>query len=65
MKKYFMIHNPEAKFMPRVQHEIKESAVTEAKRLASVSPGTAFIILEATEAYRVETPEPTKICMED
>ena len=64
MKKYFMVHNPGNKY-PTKQHETKESAVEEAKRLASANTDRVFVVLETIEAYKVQNPEPTQICMED
>jgi hypothetical protein len=64
MKKYYMVHNPGNQY-PTKQHVAKESAVIEANRLASTHVGKVFVVLEAIEAYQVENPAPTKLCMED
>ena len=64
MKKYYMVHNPGNRF-PTKQHDTKDLAATEAKRLASANVGKVFVVLEAVEAYQVQNPEPTQISMEE
>ena len=44
----------------RCQHYTKESAETEAKRVAGLCPGSVVFVLEATAAYLLE---PTQIKM--
>lgn len=46
---------------PHYRHHDKASAVKEARRLASVTPGELFVVLAAVDAYRVAVPEPSKV----
>lgn len=39
---------------PRVRHGSKAKAITEAKRLAELSPGRQFIVLAAVGAFAAE-----------
>ncbi len=64
MKKYYMVHNP-GSTPPANVHETIELAVTEAKRLASKITGKTFVVLEAVDAYKVESPAPTQLRMEN
>ena len=52
MKPFWMVYGLGQRG-PTFQHETEASALREAERLAEVSPGTTFVVLEATEAVRV------------
>lgn len=41
-------------FDPQCKHYTKESAETEAKRVAGICPGSVVFVLEATAAYLLE-----------
>ena len=58
--KYWMVHNTRSPGAS-VQHTDAASAETEARRLASKSPGDRFVVLEAVKAFVVAVPEPQEI----
>ncbi len=41
---------------PTVRHDTTESAITEARRLARLNPGTTFIVLASVRGYRTADP---------
>lgn len=45
-RKFWFVWN-EGGFAPRYRHESESSAMKEADRLASVNPGSTFVILES------------------
>jgi len=46
---------------PRYRHFSHEGAAKEARRLASISPDTTFVVLEVVDAYRSEKPVTHKL----
>ncbi|MCM2441162.1 hypothetical protein HGO34_15680 [Agrobacterium vitis] len=58
--RFYMVFNPAAN-PPTYMHGGKQSAIDEAKRLASKHHGQRFFVLEAVEAYQVDLPEPRRI----
>lgn len=56
MKKYYMVHRVDGRGAS-VKHDTLESALTEAKRLASTNPGIEFTVLETKYLARVPWPE--------
>lgn len=52
---------------PRYQHPSMEAAADEAVRLANLSPGTRFVVLQAVDAYcaKVSPPKQFKIVTVD
>jgi len=52
----------EGQSMPRVTHDTKESAITEAGRLAEKHPGIVFYVLAATAAYLASPPKAKRVC---
>lgn len=55
---FYLIWNPNAA-SPTFRHYTKESAIQEARRLATKTPGATFYILEAQLAAK--KPDPVKI----
>ena len=51
MKPFWMVYGLGQRG-PTYQHDSEGSALREAERLAEVSPGTTFVVLEATQAVR-------------
>lgn len=52
MKPFWMVYGVGQRG-PTYQHDSEGSALREAERLAESSPGTTFVVMEATEAVRV------------
>lgn len=52
MKPFWMVYGLGQRG-PTFQRDTEVSALREAERLAEVSPGTTFVVLEATEAVRL------------
>ncbi|PXW50709.1 hypothetical protein [Methylobacterium sp. B4] len=51
MKPFWMVYGVGQRG-PTYQHDSEGSALREAERLAESSPGTTFVVLEATQAVR-------------
>lgn len=51
MKPFWMVYGIGQRG-PTYQHGSEGSALREAERLAEISPGTTFVVLEATQAVR-------------
>ena len=45
-------------------HDTMESAIYEAKRLATANPGKRFAVMELVSCYEVRQPEPTVVRVE-
>lgn len=58
-KKFYMVYNPLGN-TPRQQHSTKESALTEAERLAKLHKDKTFYVLEAITKIEVEKPKVLK-----
>lgn len=52
MKPFWMVYGLGQRG-PAYQHDTEGSALREAERLAEMSPGTTFVVLEATQAVRI------------
>jgi hypothetical protein len=51
MRPFWMVHGIGCA-EPRARHDSEAKALREAERLARASPGTTFVVLEATQAVR-------------
>lgn len=52
MKPFWMVYGVGGRG-PSYRHDTEGSAIREAERLAERSPGTTFVVLEATQAIRM------------
>ena len=55
---FFLVWNPDGT-NPRFRHSTQTGALTEAKRLAAISPGQDFYVLHAVSVSRVKDPVET------
>lgn len=55
MNKFWLVFNPQ-RLMPKVQHKSWFDADAEARRLAAMTPGETFVVLEGVSAYSVSAP---------
>lgn len=46
---------------PRATHRSEDSAITEAHRLARLSPSHVFVVLKAISAFRMSAPPPPPV----
>jgi hypothetical protein len=61
---FWMVWNPSGR-APTYRHPSLNSAQNEAKRLAVTCPGYDFIVLKAIGGYRMPTPGPEPIIIDD
>jgi hypothetical protein len=61
--KYWMVHSPGGGPANK-QYDDMSEAITEARRLASASPGKRFCVLESALCYEVRQPEPVVVRIE-
>lgn len=57
---FWMVWNPQ-RHSPTYRHPTMDSAIAEAERLARMTPGEVFIVLEAKCALRVKRPDPPPV----
>ena len=58
--KFWMVWGVNA-WQPRCRHYTRISAEQEAERLARVSPGDEFVVLEAVAGFKIAPPPPPPI----
>jgi hypothetical protein len=52
MEVFFLVWSPQGMYPPKFRHPTRESATTEAERLARLHPNSQFFVLEAiSESY--------------
>jgi hypothetical protein len=57
---FWMVWNPQRQ-PPRYRHASHDLARAEAERLARLSPGEVFVVLQAKYALRVKRPDPPPV----
>lgn len=63
-EKFWMVYGL-GRGSPTYRHPTKESAHTEASRLALANPGTTYIVLKATKGYLADMPQVRPVELSD